>query len=121
MRRLGNKRNVEKERRKLIRYQDASLLGVVTPITIGYYMVAYILTRGNLNLYISAILAGMTGGLWSFAISKNYDVRRKTKTIEPWYSVQEYNRRMIYCSKVVLIAFFLLIGEIVIIWYFNLL
>ncbi len=120
----NNKRNIEKERQKLILYQFAAMVAPNLVITIGYYMAAYvifvIILRGSLNLYVSAILAGLTGGLWGFGISKGYEIRVKTQNLDIWFSKDDYLKAMIKCSKIVLLYFVIFVVEIILIWYFQL-
>lgn len=88
---------------------------------IAYYLGARILF-GSGNYYVGSILSGLTGGIWGVGSTNSYQIYRSTKNTpnENWYSVDAYNKRLQFCSKIIVVFFVMLIIEIVVIWFFGL-
>ena len=114
------KRNIESERKKIIQYQSVALYLPSMAITIAYYLGAKLIFGSN-NYYVGAILAGLTGGMWSLTATNGYHIYRdtKNKTEKEWYSSDAYQKRLEFCSKIVLIFFVIFIIEIFLIWFFK--
>ena len=114
---LQSGRSIEKER-KLLAYLGIGLIfWMLIPITICYYLFAKIVF--GMNLYVSAILAGISGGLWSLGISKGFDFYNNALHRENWYSPEEFYHLKRDFSKKILFFVSITIIEIVIIVYFH--
>lgn len=90
---MVNDRNIERERTILKYHGFAVHYVALFAITIGYYYVADMFSRfvlSGLSLYIYGVLAGLTGGLWSFGVQESYKTWRDIKTKDPFYSPDEF-------------------------------
>jgi hypothetical protein len=111
-------RDIVLERRILTLYHIGGYFAPLFPITVGYYLGVKALF--GLNIYISGILAGLTGGLWSFGMTKGYDLYQKIKHMEPWLSPKAYRKNLHQYSKLTSFSVIALVVEFAVIHFFHL-
>ena len=91
-------------------------------VTIAYYMIAVVISKilfEGLNLYFSAILAGLTGAAWGYVITTNVEHMKKTMKNEKWFSPEECYSLFSSFGKKGFQYFFIIFVEIILIWYFK--
>ena len=115
------KRNIENERKIISLLVPITIIVVLMSITTFYYFVAIYLSKNNLNLYISGILAGATGGLWSLGIQIGYKIHRTTidwndeRWKKRWNDEKSFNKHITFLISNLIIFFIAMI----IFWYFT--
>lgn len=74
-------RNILKERKQSKYLAPLTIIFALFAITTMYYFVAMFFSKsqGGLNVYISGILAGVSGGLWGLGINIGYKLFRWAK------------------------------------------
>lgn len=92
-------------------------------VTIFYYGLFFWFSNilfGGLNYYIQGILAGISGGVWSYAINQGYKKQAKIEKEINKYSTSKYNALRKHNMYRTLLFFFLIIVEIIIIFILRL-
>jgi len=112
---LGSGRDIKKEKKLLAWYVIACMFWVLIVLTILYTFFAKLIFGVN-NLYVSILLGGLIGGMWSLVFSKAYDVYSdiiKTdngtwlKRYPNYHSFSEHLQRYKSIAKLVFLIFVL--------------
>jgi len=123
-RRLESDRDIKKEKISLAWFVIACMFWVLIVLTILYTFLAKLIFGVN-NLYVSILLGGLTGGMWSLVFSKAYDVYSDTiKTDnEAWLKrypdCPSFSTHLQQYKLIVKLVFLVFILEIIIIYFIE--
>ncbi len=105
----------DKIKSKFALTQLSGLFSPLLAITVLYAMLARLIFGEN--YYISIVLAGILGGLWSLVMAKGYDmcIDNLNRTEKNWHSTKTYETILQKSRKFANRGLFVLIIEIVLI------
>jgi hypothetical protein len=113
--------DVQKQKKQFVLLVFGSDGIAIISITIAYYMIAIVISKllfQGLNLYFSAILAGLTGAFWGYMIPKDTSfVNRRTR--EKWFLPEEYFSFVSSVGKKSFWFLFAILIEFILIWFFK--
>jgi len=118
---MNEQRDIENERKIISYLVPITIIVVLMAITTFYYFVVMYFSKNNLNIYISGILAGATGGLWSLGIQVGYRVHRSTidwndeRWKQRWKDKKSFNKHLTFLVSNLIIFFIAML----ILWYLT--